>query len=93
MEEIDRRRKACRALLKSEEFRDSDYKKNWRDSQRTEYGVQGKTPEIDHIIDLNSVSICFSEAFGDCSLNDCLQVRTCMVFLILFMTVHCILLD
>ena len=30
--------------------------------------------EVDHIIDLNTVSICFSEAFLDCSLRDCLEV-------------------
>ena len=67
------RRKACRLLLKSDEFRDQDCTKKW---DGTKYKNLGTSPEIDHIIDLNSVSICFSDAFGDCPLNDCLKVRT-----------------
>ena len=66
-------------MLKSGAFRDKP--EIYQEKCKRSYPTEGSTVHVDHIIDLNSVSECFSEAFKRCSLIKCLSVRTMFVYM------------
>lgn len=63
------RRKACKALLKSEVFRDANYAAKCEER----YGGNA-AGHVDHILDLETVATVFSRHFGDKTLNQALAV-------------------